>query len=577
MKKIREHQRKERKEAKKNKGKSTKNKLIQIPNICPFKEDILKEVEEAKRRNEELKEQQKDKWRVEREENKKKLTLEALVAEAESRDAAHTAQNDKNLETDGKTYKKEKAKENSLKAFFKEFKKVIDAADVILEVVDARDPMGTRCAEVEKAVKAAGNKRLVLVLNKADLVPRENLDKWLKYLRKFGPVTAFKASTQDQNRTLGRRKFRDTNSDKAMQGSTCVGAELLMSMLANYCRNKGIKTSIRIGVVGIPNVGKSSIINSLKRGKACTVGSTPGITKSMQEVEIDSKIKLLDCPGIVFTQSKENEEDSPYVLKNAQRVTDVKDPFSIAQAVLRRASKMYFCKLYDVTEYDTPEEFFAKMAKRTGKFKRGGVPDMLTAARTILNDWNNGKIKYCTQPPEDESNIVHLSATIVSQETKEFDIENFDEMESEVLNNCKVKLTDVMEIKSTGPLEMKMDETDDVDENDDDNLGDLIAAGTKIIETPKHESDDDECEPTPGKKRKIVNARKKKIDPVMELEGNQMSNKKNKDDMKKLKKVQTRNNKKISNVADVLENFSLGGSDDKNDDYSFEADFDMSK
>jgi len=153
-------------------------------------------------------------------------------------------------------------------------------------------------------------------------------------------------------------------TEKAMQGSVCIGAELLMSMLGNYCRNKGIKTSIRVGVVGIPNVGKSSIINSLTRGRSCMVGSTPGVTKSMQEVELDSKIKLIDCPGIVFTGGS---EQSHAVLKNAQRVGDVKDPFTIAESVLKRASKDYFCTMYDITSYDTFEEFFAKKAARMGK------------------------------------------------------------------------------------------------------------------------------------------------------------------------------------------------------------------
>lgn len=287
LKKVREHKRKVKKEARKNpKGKSLKSKLIQIPNICPFKEDILKEVAEHKQRQEDERQQRRENWKLEKiqqQQQKREKTLEEMVEGAEMRDAIHDAITDGKLNTDdgGKVYKGEKNVENSLRAYFKEFRKVIEMADVILEVVDARDPIGTRCAEVEKAVKSSpGNKRLVVILNKADLVPRENLDKWLKYLRRFGPATAFKASTQDQNNRLGRRKLgKGVNTEKILQGSNCVGAELLMSMLANYCRNKGIKTSIRVGIVGIPNVGKSSIINSLTRGRACNVGCTPGVTR----------------------------------------------------------------------------------------------------------------------------------------------------------------------------------------------------------------------------------------------------------------------------------------------------------
>lgn len=105
------------------------------------------------------------------------------------------------------------------------------------------------------------------------------MDKWLKYLRKTTPAVAFKASTQNQAKRLGQKKFKQIKNEKATQISSCIGAELLMSMLANYCRNKGIKTSIRVGVVGLPNVGKSSLINSLKRSRACNVGATPGVTK----------------------------------------------------------------------------------------------------------------------------------------------------------------------------------------------------------------------------------------------------------------------------------------------------------
>lgn len=69
------------------------------------------------------------------------------------------------------------------------------------------------------------------------------------------------------------------SSNDLMQSSKCLGADVLMQLLKNYCRNKNIKTAITVGVVGLPNVGKSSLINSLKRTKSCGVGSTPGVTK----------------------------------------------------------------------------------------------------------------------------------------------------------------------------------------------------------------------------------------------------------------------------------------------------------
>lgn len=224
----------------------------------------------------------------------------------------------------------------------------------------------------------------------------------------------------------------------------------------------------------------------------------------MQEVELDSKIKLIDCPGIVFTQAKNTDNQiTSNALKNAQRVSDIKDPFKVAESILQRASKNYFCRLYDISEYDTPEEFFAKKAARMGKFRRGGVPDSEGAARSLLNDWNTGKIKYCTQPPEVDANA-HISAAIVSAEAREFEIENFDQMETDVLNNFTVKVEDAMEVTSTGPVHMQHN----VDE----------ISGAHIIENDveqKMEESDDDDEPAQKRSRKQA----KKVDPEMLLDG----------------------------------------------------------
>lgn len=437
---------------------SETKKMMQIPNQCPFKEDILKEVEAMKKLNDEEKQKQREAAREKKKENQAK-GLQDLVSQAENKQSTHNA-----MAVDDPIKAAVGREENSLKAYYKEFKKVLDAADVILEVVDARDPLGTRCKQVEEAVQSAkGNKRLVLVLNKADLVPRENLDQWLKYLRASLPTVAFKASTQDQSKRLGRKKLGLKKQDMIQSGA-CFGAELLLSLLGNYCRNSGtVKTSIRVGVVGLPNTGKSSIINSLKRSKACNVGNTPGVTKSMQAVQLDSKIKLLDSPGIVFASSQSDDpNDSSVALKNAVKIQALKDPYTPATAILKRIPKPQIMELYDIHDYTTPDEFFAKKAARMGMFKRGGVPDMLAAARSVLNDWNSGKIRYYTVPPEEAA--CQVSAEIVTKIAEEFNIENFEATEKMMLDDVEaaaakfnLNVVDPLLIDSTGPVESAMD------------------------------------------------------------------------------------------------------------------------
>lgn len=114
----------------------------------------------------------------------------------------------------------------------------------------------------------------------------------------------------------------------------------------------------------------------------------------MQAVQLDSKIKLLDSPGIVFSApSKDQNDQSSFALKNAVKIESIKDPFTPASLILKRISTPQLMELYDIHEFSTPEEFFSKKAARMGRFKRGGVPDILAAARSVLTDWNSGKIR----------------------------------------------------------------------------------------------------------------------------------------------------------------------------------------
>lgn len=114
----------------------------------------------------------------------------------------------------------------------------------------------------------------------------------------------------------------------------------------------------------------------------------------MQAVQLDSKIKLLDSPGIVFASSDEKSDDTSVALKNALKIQALKDPFAPASAILQRISRQQIIELYDMQDFSTPDQFFAMKAAKMGKYRKGGVPDMLAAARSILEDWNSGKIRF---------------------------------------------------------------------------------------------------------------------------------------------------------------------------------------
>lgn len=174
----------------------------------------------------------------------------------------------------------------------------------------------------------------------------------------------------------------------------------------------------------------------------------------MQEVQLNANLILLDSPGIVFTSANRGDEAANNILKNAQRVTDVADPFSVAETILQRADATYFCRLYDLVAYATAEEFFAQRAHRMGKFLRGGVPDAITAARGLLHDWNTGRIKYCTQPPVAKTRSAAVKAV-------EFELDNFAGLETEVLQHFAERIDNVLAYESTGPVQMAQLEAND--------------------------------------------------------------------------------------------------------------------
>jgi nuclear GTP-binding protein len=204
-----------------------------------------------------------------------------------------------------------------------------------------------------------------------DLVPREVVEQWLAYLRKDFPVVAFKSSTQQQRSNLRHASVKvNAASDRITAGHECLGADQLMQLLKNYCRNRGIKTAITVGVIGYPNVGKSSLINSLKRSRACGVGQTPGFTKSIQEISLDKHVRLLDSPGIVFSLGDDHENAVEAVLRNCVKVELLEDPVAPVDLILKRCSAEELVRIYQIPFYMDVNDFLVQVARQRGRLRK---------------------------------------------------------------------------------------------------------------------------------------------------------------------------------------------------------------
>uniref|UniRef100_A0A6G1SBU7 Nucleolar GTP-binding protein 2 n=1 Tax=Aceria tosichella TaxID=561515 RepID=A0A6G1SBU7_9ACAR len=313
----------------------------------------------------------------------KMTDYESLVENATKKQASYIEEDDEKLESqiEKKNLEfRDERRDPLLRAgqsrrIYNELFKVIDSSDVLLQVVDVRDPMGTRSSYLENYLKKEKPfKHMVIILNKCDLVPVAVTKAWVKILSKEYPTLSFRAST--------------TNP---------FGKGDLIGLFRQFSSLHKDKKQISIGIVGYPNVGKSSLINALKSKKVCDVAPIAGETKVWQYISLMKGIYLIDCPGVVHPQ---NESDTDIVLKNVVRIENIQAPESHIEELLKRVDEKFIKKHYKLSEWEDSIDFLEQLARRMGKLTKGGLPDTNTTSRMVLTDWLRGRLPYYVKPPK---------------------------------------------------------------------------------------------------------------------------------------------------------------------------------
>lgn len=475
-----------------------------IPNSWPFKQDLLKDIARARERQQDVQQQKKEKRKSElkalrehQAEGGTSRTIEDLMQRA-TRDQETFAAKTTGLvaEETGRSDGTVAAGQQSRRAYLRELKKVVDTADVLLQVLDARDPIGSRIHKtMEEIILSKADKKMVLVLNKIDLVPKEVVGSWLTVLRRSHPAIAIKASN-----------VRKGEDEDAATSTNPVGMDGLLQLLKNYARTGGTggksKTTICVGVIGYPNVGKSSIINALKRSRAVGVSSRPGFTTSMQEVVLDRNVRLLDSPGVVF-------DDKSALLGNCIDPESIDDPIPPVDALLKRCNPQSLIMTYNIPAFPKGNTmmFLAMVAKSYGRVLKGGIPDKVGAARSVLKDWNHGKIPYYTVPPADaEPEVSKGGAVIVSSFGAEFDLSKYDDQilsslkESDEMDFVRIE-EDISASAEMGLRSKELlnflsntnDEMEDSDAEDDDGMDEddnVISSRAKLAQADDFDFDE---------------------------------------------------------------------------------------
>ena len=261
----------------------------------------------------------------------------------------------------------------------------IKLVDLCLELVDARIPFSSRNPDIDELAK--GKARLI-ILNKSDLSDPKSNELWVDFYRQKGFETLLLDSRN-------RSRFKDVN--KAID-SACAKKK------ARDQKKGIINRPVRAMVVGIPNVGKSTFINSIAN-KACTkTGNKPGVTKGKQWVRLNKSVELLDTPGILWPKF-EDEKTGMNLAFIGSINDDILDENELAFSLIEFLKDKYpqiIENRYNVEEKDDTLVILDNIARSRGCLKKCNETDVLKASRIVLDEFRSGKLgKITLEEPQE--------------------------------------------------------------------------------------------------------------------------------------------------------------------------------
>jgi len=253
-----------------------------------------------------------------------------------------------------------------MRNLWKVIDEVISESHVLLEVVDARMPNLTRNKKVENKIRRK-RKIFILVLNKSDLITEKM-----------------------------RKNFLESSKSRLVVFFSCknrTGVSALKEMISDLSKKKRYYKDIKVGVLGYPNTGKSSVINTLSGKSAARTSPIAGFTRGVQWVRGEGNILFLDTPGVIPLDEKDQIEQALMAVIDP---TKLEDPDIAAMKIIQLFldnNKRGLEKFYDIKiQTDDTFEILLEIGKRKNFLKKGGKIDEVRTALTIIRDWQKGNL-----------------------------------------------------------------------------------------------------------------------------------------------------------------------------------------